>query len=58
MTIVELTQLIMRQEGMGWSKAMAVAMDRREAAEQRKAQEAERTRERRAGQRGQAQEED
>ena len=52
MTIVELTQLIMRQEGWGWSKAMYEAILRRDAAEERRTQETTRARERRQSRRG------
>jgi hypothetical protein len=50
--IVDLTQLIMKQEKVGWSKAMWIAMQRKEAAEQRRQAEAERARERRQRGRG------
>lgn len=52
MTIVELTQLIMKQEGYGWSKAMYEAILRRDAAEARRTQESRRARERRQARRG------
>lgn len=51
MTIVELTQLIMRQERMGWSRAMLEAIQRREAGERRRAEERERARQRRQARR-------
>jgi hypothetical protein len=35
MTVTELAQLIMRQEGWGWSRALHEAMTRREAAARR-----------------------
>ena len=48
LTIPELTEIIMRQERMGWSRAMLEAMERREAAEARRAHEAAQARARRA----------
>ena len=44
LTIVQLTEHLMKSEGWGWSKAMSEAMDRRRAAHERREQERQRRR--------------